>query len=191
MSEPGDPAELLTAWLPPNDDPVRPLMTLATVSADGWPDARTVLLSEYDADGFCFHTDSRSRKIVEVDQVGRACLVLHFPEHARQLVVQGTVERVGAAEEARSYARRSPYLKVLAWLNTPEFAALPLADRIAAWSRFEATHDLASLDPPDTWTGRRVRPTRMLFWTGRTDTASRRVEYVPDGDGWAVTVHAG
>lgn len=187
-ADPADPAELLTSWLPADADPMRPLMTLSTVDANGWPDARTVLLSSWDRDGFCFHTDSRSAKIAQVDATGRAALTLHFPEQARQLVVQGTVEQLTPEVDAGAYARRAPYLRVLAWLNTDDFAARPTAERLDAWSAMLA--DESILDPPGTWTGRRVRPTRLRFWSGDPDTASRRVEYAarPDG-GWATAVH--
>uniref|UniRef100_UPI00286A4E7C pyridoxamine 5'-phosphate oxidase family protein n=1 Tax=Pseudolysinimonas sp. TaxID=2680009 RepID=UPI00286A4E7C len=57
---PEDPWQLLAEWLPSNEDPARPVMTLAT-AADGIPDARTLLLSEWDEHGLYFHTDSRSR----------------------------------------------------------------------------------------------------------------------------------
>ncbi|TIC81932.1 pyridoxamine 5'-phosphate oxidase family protein [Nocardioides sp. GY 10127] len=185
---PEDPFEVLAAWLPANDDPARPLMTLSTVSADGWPDARIVLLSELDADGLYFHTDSRSRKIAEVDATGRAALVLHLPDQARQVVVQGTVEPADPEEEARVYAVRGDYLRTLAWVNTDELAAAPLGERIAAWAAFEGGPDLA---PPSTWTGRRVRPTQVRFWAGRTDAPSRRVCYTLTDAGWERDVRAG
>lgn len=185
-----DPFELLAQWLPANDAPERPLMTLATVSADGWPNARTVLLSEWSAEGFAFHTDARSRKIAEVDATGRAALMIHLPEHARQLVVQGTVEAIDAAGERRAYRRRPPYLQTLAWLNTDEFAALPDDERVARWAAFEAGLG-EDPEPPSTWTGRRVRPQRLLFWTGTPDTASRRVSYTRSGTGWTVEILAG
>lgn len=188
---PSDPFELLAQWLPPNDAPERPLMTLATVSADGWPNARTVLLSEWSTEGFAFHTDARSRKIAEVDATGRAALMiaLFSEEASRQLVVQGTVEAVEPAEEAWVYGARPAYLQTLAWLNTPEFAALPDAERVERWAAFQRENPAPA--PPQTWTGRRVRPQRLLFWTGTPDTASRRVGYTRSGEGWTVEILAG
>lgn len=183
---PGDPWEVLRTWLPANDDPARPLMTVATATADGMPDARTVLLSEYDSTGFYFHTDSRSRKLEQIAGNPRVALVLTFPELKRQLTVQGEAQAVDDAELARAYARRSDYLRTLAWLNTHEFASLPLAERIDRWGSFEA------VDAPDTWTGRVVVPRRLTFWVGRDDTASRRIEYVKgDDDTWTVSILAG
>lgn len=190
MSDPApDPWPVLLDWLPADDEPERPLMTLATVDADGWPNARTVLLSSVDERGPAFHADARSAKIAEADATGRAALTVHLPAQARQVVVQGTVEPQTRAEEQSAYARRSRYLQVLAWLNTPELAARPEAERVAAWARFEAEHP--TLEAPPTWTGRRVRPERIVLWTGRPDACSRRVAYLRDGEGWRVEVRAG
>lgn len=175
---PEDPAELLAEWLPANDDPVRPLMTLATVGADGVPDARSVLLTEWDEQGFWWHTDARSRKVAQLaDRPAAAlCLPLLTPEAARQLVVQGVVEPAPAEEERRAYAARSPYLQELAWLNTDAFAALPQDERIATWEREQRAHP-EGFAQPETWIGFLVRPLRLAFWFGAPDTASRRIEY--------------
>ena len=182
---PADPWELLRAWLPANDDPVRPTMTLATATADGAPDGRTVLLSEYDDAGFYFHTDSRSRKLDQIDANPLVALVIPFFDLKRQLTVQGVAEDVDPAELAWAYAHRSDYLRTLAWLNTPELCALPLPERIERWTGFRA------VEPPDTWTGRLVRPSRLTFWVGRDDTASRRIEYVRRDSDWTASVLPG
>lgn len=186
---PADPFDLLADWLPPNDDPARPVMTVAT-AADGIPDARTLLLSEWDREGLYFHTDSRSRKVGQLAANDRVALMLHFPDRLRQLTVQGVAEPAPVAELSRAFAARSPYLKQLAWQNTVEFAGLPLADRLSAWARFRDDHADGFGQPP-TWTGYLVRPSRLTFWFGNPDTASRRTEYLRTPEGWAVTLLAG
>jgi pyridoxamine 5'-phosphate oxidase len=188
---PGDPFELLTTWLPANSDPVRPLMTLATVSADGRPNARTVLLSEYDPSGFWFHTDARSAKIAEIDATGYAALMIHLPARTAQIVVQGPVVPATPEEQERAYAARSPYLRRLAWLNTAELAARPLAERQAAWADSAAQRPDSGLHPPATWTGRKVVPERIKLWIGREDTASRRFDYTRTPSGWALALLPG
>lgn len=184
---PDDPFDLLADWLPANDDPARPIMTVVTATADGEPDGRIQLLSEWDRDGFTWHTDSRSRKLTQLADNPRVALVLFWPEVGHQITVQGVAEELTAAELAGAYAARSPYLRELAWLNTDEFAALPLAERLARWAAFAAEHGHAlqsggDLTAPPTWAGRRVRPTRLTFWAGRPDSASRRIEYRRAGD---------
>jgi len=190
---PENPWELVAQWLPSNDSPDRPEMTVATVGTDGLPDARTMLLSEYDAGGFYLHTDSRSRKIAQLAAHPGVALMLRFPEERRQLVVQGLAEPAPADELRRAYRARSPYLQQLAWQNTPEFASLPLADRISSWAAFLDDHPEGFSQPP-TWAGYLVRPLRLSFWFGHPDTASRRIEYSREATGdatWAVRLLAG
>ena len=64
-----DPLDLLSAWLPgePGVDGYVPEMSLATVGLDGFPDVRTVLLSRLSDAELFFHTDSRSRKVAQLD----------------------------------------------------------------------------------------------------------------------------
>jgi pyridoxamine 5'-phosphate oxidase len=185
MSEPTNPWDIVSDWLPANDDPERPQMTLSTVTPSGEADARTVLLSEYNTDGFFFHTDAMSRKASNIVNNASVALTFLWPGFTKQLVIQGRAEIAPAYESAAVYARRSPYLKQLAWLNTFEFAQLPLAERAARWAEFAASHD-ESIDPPDTWVGFLVRPTRMTFWRSNPDAASRRVEYRESSGGWTV-----
>lgn len=187
---PADPWVLLRAWLPANDDPTRPLMTLATVGDDGRPDARTLLLSEYDDTGFYFHTDSRSRKVAQLAGHAAVALMLHFPETKRQITVQGTAAPAPADELQRAYRARSPYLQQLAWQNTVEFAGMPHADRVSSWTRFREEHADGFGQPP-TWVGYHVAPSRLTFWVGADDTASRRTEYTLTPEGWAVSLLAG
>ena len=93
-----DPLGLLAQWLPANDDPERPAVTLATVDADGAPDARTVLLSEADRDGVYFHTDAASRKVAQLTAHPTVALVARWSEPLRQLVVRGVAERADETE---------------------------------------------------------------------------------------------
>jgi len=191
---PETPEPILAGWLPPNDDPERPLMTLATIGQDGAPNARSVLLTEWSSEGFWFHTDARSRKVAELAANAAVALVLVWPQERRQLVVRGRAEPASSAEEAWAYRTRSAYLQQLAWQNTDEFAALPHTERVARWAAFAADHP-DGFEEPATWVGYLVRPRRVTFWFGSPDTASRRVEYARTGSGdeagWAVSLLAG
>jgi pyridoxamine 5'-phosphate oxidase len=185
VSLPDEALGLLRAWLPANDDPDRPRMQLATLDESGRPDVRTVLLSEWDEDGFSLHTDANSRKVAQLAVSPAVALDLLWPGFARQLVVQGGAERADTEEERRVYGRRSPYLRQLAWQNTHELAAAPPEERERAWARFREEHDLAALEPPGTWIGYRVRPTRLTFWEANPAGPSHRVEFsLAPGGSW-------
>ncbi len=171
---------LLDEWLPSNSDIDRPQMILSTVSPAG-PDARTVLLTEFDDDGLYFHTDSRSRKVADIAANPAVALTFLWPNFTRQLVVQGVASVAPADEQTAAFARRSPYLKQLAWQNSPEFAQLDLGERVSEWAAFEVP-----AEAPPTWIGFVVRPTRLTFWQSNPDAASRRDEYTLVDDAWTL-----
>ncbi|MCU1477585.1 MAG: hypothetical protein JWQ64_2278 [Subtercola sp.] len=182
----------LRDWLPSNDDPVRPLIALSTVTPGGYPDVRHVLLSEFTDEAFFIHSDARSRKLAQLAVSPRASFAIAWPELARQLVVVADVEPAPDDEAASVYRRRSYYLQVLAWLNDDDFAALELAERQRIWAEFEAAHPAGTLTPPPTWTGVVLRPRRVTFWHGHPDTASQRTEYtLTEGGTWLTTVLPG
>ncbi|MGY1743655.1 MULTISPECIES: pyridoxamine 5'-phosphate oxidase family protein [unclassified Blastococcus] len=178
---PADPLALARAWLPADDDPDRPRVTLCTVGEDGYPNARTVLLSAVDASGFAFHTACGSRKVAELAAVPRAGIVVLWPDLGRQLVVRGDVVPDGEEQAAAAWAARSEYLRRLAWLNTEELAGLPRAERVARWAGFAPDGD----GPAGSWVGYRLRPREMTFWAASAETASRRLQYLRAGGRWS------
>ncbi|WOF23912.1 pyridoxamine 5'-phosphate oxidase family protein [Microbacterium betulae] len=186
---PEDPFALLMAWAPSNDDPVRPTATLATLDADGLPDARTVLLSAVTSEGASFHTDAGSRKAGQLAERPTAALVVRWEAAARQVVLRGGVERSVARDARDAYARRGRYLQVLAWMNTPDVARLPRAEREERWAAFDAAHP--DLDAPETWAGFVLRPQEMLFWEGSAVAPSRRARYRRRDGGWALDLLPG
>lgn len=180
-----DPVALALTWLPGNDEAERPQVTLSTLSPDGWPDARTVLLSSAGPEGFCFHTDANSRKVAQLLADPRAVITVLWPGFTRQLVVAGHAEPVSAAALTSAYRARSPYLQQLAWQNTAQFAQLPKDERRRRWAAFAAESG-EQFDQPSNWAGFVIRPARLTFWQSNPDTASERREYTRAGDGWAL-----
>jgi len=180
-----DPLQLAAQWLPGNDDPARPLLTLSTIGSDGFPDARTLLLTGIDERGFVVNTDANSRKSAQLRAEPHATLTVSLPETARQLVVHAVAEQTSPDESARAYRARSPYLRRLAWLNTDALAQLSAPARRAAWAAVSDAH-LAALGPPPSWIGFLLRPSRITFWTGDVESSSHRTEYTRTDRGWSI-----
>ena len=181
-----DPFVVLSDWLPgvPGREGFLPVVSLATVDADGAPDIRAVLISEIVDGRLYLHTDTRSRKVVHLRADARVAIALTIPETARQVTMTGRAEPADPAENAAAYENRSRYLQLLAWANDSGTAATGEPERRRRWAEFSAAHPDGTLTAPADWIGFAVTPQRITFWQGASDQPSHRVEYRRVGSGW-------
>jgi len=162
-------------------------MTLATADARGRPSARMVLLKHADRDGFVFYTNGRSRKGAQLRTNPRAALVFHWGALGRQVRVEGPVEEVSAAEADAYWATR-PRASQLAALASEQSAPLPArAQLVARWRALAARCRGVAVPRPRHWTGYRVIPQAIEFWTHRDHRLHDRELFTRTGRGWKRT----
>jgi pyridoxamine 5'-phosphate oxidase len=179
---PADPLALLRRWMPADDDPDRPVATLATVDETGAPDVRGVLLSSYRDGVATFHTDVRSRKAAQLHARPAAAVLLAWSAKARQLVMRGSTTVSSREEQAAAYARRTRYLQLLAWENSDATAELDRRTREQRWAEFDRSHP--QLEPPSTWIGFALTASELTFWEGSQAGPSRRAQYLLRNGNW-------
>ena len=185
-----DPLTQFTAWMADTVAaglPEPTAMVLATVSGDGRPRARTVLLKSYDSGGFTFYTNRTSRKGTDLAEVPRACLL--FPWHAihRQVIIEGPVTALTTAESQPYFRSRAHGSQVGAWASrqsTVIGSRAELDDRYAELSR--RWPEGTDVPMPDFWGGYRVIPEVVEFWQGRLNRLHDRLRYRRDGGAWVV-----
>lgn len=160
-------------------------MTLATVDAEGTPDARTVLLKGFDSRGFRFFTNADSAKGRQLRSVPRAALVLYWRELDRQVRARGRVEPL-ADEEADDYFRSRPRDSQLGAWASPQSSALrdraELERRLGEAQRRFGEGEVAR---PEQWGGFLLVPLAVELWQGRDARLHDRFRYRRPGPGEA------
>jgi len=159
-------------------------MTLATVDDRGRPSARIVLLKECDERGFVFYTNYESRKGQQLAGQPYAALVFFWEPLHRQVRIEGTVERVAAADSDAYFASR-PRGSQLGAIASPQSQPLAartvLQDRVAA---LDATLAGATPPRPEYWGGYRVIPDLVELWQGQPSRLHDRVVYRRAASAW-------
>ncbi|WP_296174310.1 pyridoxamine 5'-phosphate oxidase [uncultured Brevundimonas sp.] len=190
MFERSEPFGLFAEWLEaakaaePNDANA---MTLATLDAEGMPDARIVLLKDVDARGFTFFSNQESAKGEQLWAHPAAALVFHWKSLRRQVRVRGVVEPVSSAEADAYFASRARESRIGAWASDQ---SRPLDSRAVLEARVAeqaAGFDGQDVPRPDHWSGWRVVPQQVEFWRDRAFRLHDRLRFDRDGDAWLRT----
>jgi len=170
LADRDEPLRLFADWFAEAErsEPVNPeAMTLATVDADGLPNARMVLLKGFDERGFVFYTNLDSVKGRELAAAPKAALTFYWKSLQRQVRLRGSVEPVTAAEADAYFATRPRGAQIGAWASKQSH---PLESRMAfekAIAIHAAKFGIGSVPRPPWWSGFRVVPQEIEFWQER------------------------
>ena len=140
-------------------------MTLATSTPDGHPSARIVLLKECSEQGFLFYTNHTSRKSNELKANPLAALCFFWMPMGRQVRVEGRVEAASDAEADAYFGSRPRERQLGAWASLqsqPMHTRDDLETRLVA---LEKEYDGRTIPRPPHWSGWRVVPQTIEFWT--------------------------
>lgn len=186
MSDSADPIALFTALFAAagNACPEPDAMVLSTIDPDGRPSSRYVLLKAVDQRGFVFYTNMASRKARALEAHPFASLCFYWAPIGKQVRIEGRVERVTDAEADAYFATRPREFQIGAWASDQ---SAPLDARATLDARVDEIRQRFENRPvsrPPGWSGFRVMPDAIEFWTRDPARLHQRERFDRDGDGW-------
>lgn len=162
---------------------------LATVSADGLPSARFVLVKDAADDGFRFYTNRQSRKAHELDAMPHAALAFLWQTIDVQFRVEGAVQRLDDAASDAYFASRPRISQLGAWASEQ---SRPLASRdllLERLAELEKRYPEGTTVPrPPHWGGYLLVPARMEHWRAGAFRLHERTLYEREPEGWRATL---
>lgn len=161
-------------------------MSIATVSADGAPSSRTVLLKIFDEKGFVFFTNYHSQKAQEIAHNPIVALLFPWLPLERQVRISGQVEKISTKESFAYFTSRPHGSQLGAWISpqsqvieSRDFLKMKLAEMKAKFSS-------GKIPLPNAWGGYRVKPSKFEFWQGRSNRLHDRFLYELVNNQWQI-----
>ena len=163
-------------------------MTLGTCGADGMPEARTVLLKGFDAEGFIFFTNYDSAKSKQLSENSKCSLLFFWKEMERQVRIAGMAEKITEAESIAYFNSRPDGSKLGAWASPQSIVVAGKAWLKETFDYYRERFKHGEIPKPPHWGGWRVKPTKIEFWQGRPNRMHDRILYELSADGsWQIS----
>ncbi|KAF0993005.1 hypothetical protein HZS_4266 [Henneguya salminicola] len=164
-------------------------MILSTISQDGIPSARCVLLKEFDENGFQFFTNYNSQKASEISNNKNVSLLFYWPKNNRsietglfrQIKIQGIASKISYAESVE-YFKTRPLKSQISAILSNQSSEISEDDFEKLRKKSEEMYEEflssnKSLKMPSHWGGYLVKPYEYEFWQGNRNRFHDRCKY--------------
>ncbi len=187
-----NPLVLFSDWLKlaestePNDPSA---ISLASVDSTGMPDVRMVLMRRHDERGIVFFTNFESQKGEELLGQNKVAANFHWKSQRKQVRFRGLVEAVSDEEADDYFYSRDRGSRIGAWASKQ---SRELESRFALEkevAKFTTKFGVSKIPRPDYWSGFRIQPLSIEFWSDGKFRLHDRIRYDREGleDEWVVS----
>lgn len=186
---PLNPHALFRIWLDEaliSDEPEPNAMNISSVSPDGKPHSRIVLLRKVDEKGFTFFTHYESGKATHWEKNPAAAICIFWPSLYRQVRIEGTVEKI-SRQESVEYFNTRPLESRIAATVSPQSKVIPSAEWLMEQFSTVAAQENKEIKCPENWGGYCLIPHYFEFWQGKPYRLHDRLEFKLENKEWKIS----
>jgi len=161
-------------------------MILSTVTPDGIPQGRVLLLKEFDEKGFTFFSNYNSSKGKDLSSNPMASMTFFWPELEQQIRITGSVNKINS-ESSKAYFESRPRGSQISALASPQSEMIISRNSLSEEvGRIEKTYEGKDIPMPKSWGGYLLVPIKIEFWQGRSSRLHDRFLYQKINDEWRI-----
>jgi pyridoxamine 5'-phosphate oxidase len=138
-------------------------MQLATVSKNGMPSVRTVLLKDIIGTSFVFYTNYESRKSNEINETAKGAICFYWKSLNRQVRLTGSINKVSDQVSDKYYQSRSRGSRIGAWASKQSRELESREVLMEKVKLLESKYD-EDIPRPTFWGGFALKPDEFEFW---------------------------
>ena len=181
-----NPIELFKNWMndaiksEPNDPNA---LALATSDKNGTSSVRIVLLKDFSESGFVFYTNLNSPKSITLKNNPNASMCFHWKTLLRQIRITGSISSASDEEADNYYKSRSYDSKIGVWASQQSQILNSREELLSEIEKFKKKYpNKENLPRPKHWSGWRLSPVEIEFWSDGHSRIHERLKYIKKQD---------
>ena len=160
---------------------------VSSVDAEGYPNARVILIKDVSNKGFIFYTNYQSQKGKELFHNNKGHLTWYSRAQGVSIRIQGEVQKIDASISDNYFASRDRNAQISASISKQSETVESREVLDAEFKKFADNYEGKEIPRPDHWGGVIIQPEKVEVWKSRDDYKTRlhdRIVFTLSNDQW-------